>query len=364
MKFTIDQRELERVLSELTPFLDKNNDSFRANYYLIAKDNTLTIQATNLKIGLSVIIRPDIIEQDGSTLVDGARFLKVVKSFKRDSITCELISNELLVKQGRSKFKVKVNTNTKAFYTFPTSQDMSKVNFNGQLLKSGFETIIPSIDGNSPKYELTGGLVSISEKNITFVSTDTKRLTIVEETLEEENSSDLEFIIPRPAMIEIPKLFDGDIEFLYNEEFVIIENKEKFFFTKLVSGTYPVWKRIVPKELAYEFSLNKIEIIEKIKLISSVSSSIKISFTKKGITFKTLDYQNVNSEAETFIEMELTIPESFELGTNSRFIMDFLNHIDNDSEEFTFGFNKANRPFVLLNKNIKSVIMPINIDGE
>ena len=361
MKFTIDQRELERVLSELTPFLDKNNDSFRANYHLIAKNNVLTIQATNLKIGLSVTVRPEIIEQEGSTLVDGARFLKVVKPLKRDAITCELISNELLVKQGRSRFKVKVNTNTRAFYTFPTTEDMSKINFNGQLLKTGFENIIPSIDGNSPKYELTGGLVSISKENITFVSTDTKRLTIVEETLETSNSSDLEFIIPRPAMIEIPKLFDGDIEFLYNEEFVIIENKEKFFFTKLVSGTYPVWKRIVPQDLTYEFTLNKNEMIEKMKLISSVNSSIKISFNKSGITFKTLDYQNVNSEAETSIDMELSIPENFELGTNSRFIIDFLNHID--VEEFTFGFKKADRPFVLVSKNIKAVIMPINL-GE
>jgi len=359
MKFTIDQRELERVLSELTPFLDKNNDSFRANYYLIAKNNTLTIQATNLKIGLSVTVKPDIIEQDGSTLVDGARFLKVVKSFKRDSITCELIDNELSVKQGRSKFKVKVNTNTQAFYSFPTVQDMSKINFNGQLLKSGFENIIPSIDGNSPKYELTGGLVSISQKNITFVSTDTKRLTVVDETLNEENSSDLEFIIPRPAMIEIPKLFDGDIEFLYNEEFVIIENKEKFFFTKLVSGTYPVWKRIVPKDLKHKITLNRSDILEKMKLILSVNSNIKISFTKKGITFKTLDYQSVNSEAETSIDMALDIYENFELGTNSRFIIDFLNHIDD--EDFTFGFNEANRPFVLVSKNIKAVIMPINL---
>jgi len=358
MKFTIDKVDLDRALSSLNPFLDKRGDSLTSNFFLTVKDSSLTIKATNLKIGLSVRIDSILVEAEGKVLVDGVRLLQVFKPLKRANVTLELFENELIVKQGKSKLRVKTHSNTDGFYKFPTITDMSRLPFNGELLRDGFDNIIPSIDGNSPKYELTGGLISILDNKINFVSTDTKRLTVVEEDLSQD-ATDLELIIPRPAIIEIPKLFDKDIEFIYNEEFVIIESKDKFFFTKLVSGKYPNWQRIVPTTLKYTLKFQKNEMMDNLKLVSSVTSEVKISLDKNGISFETLDYKNINSKAETSIDINLEIPESFEFGANSRFIIDFLNCVDEDS--FELGFNEVNRPFVLQSKNLRTVIMPINI---
>jgi len=358
MKFTIDKTDLDRALSSLSPFLDKRGDSLTSNFFLTVKDDSLTIKATNLKIGLSVRIDSILVEREGRVLVDGTRLLQVFKPLKRDNVTLEQIGNELIVKQGKSKLVVKTHSNTDGFYKFPTIEDMSRLPFNGELLREGFDNIIPSIDGNSPKYELTGGLISILDNKINFVSTDTKRLTVVEESISED-ATDLELIIPRPAIVEIPKLFDGDIEFIYNEEFVIIESRDKFFFTKLVSGKYPNWKRIVPTQLKYNFTFQKNEMMENLKLLSSITSEVKVTLDKNRISFETLDYSNLNSKAETSIDINLEIEETLEFGANSRFIIDFLNSIDDDS--FKLGFNEVNRPFILQSKNLKTVIMPINL---
>ena len=358
MKFTIDKVDLERALNSLSPFLDKRGDSLTSNFYLVIKNKTLTIKATNLKIGLSTTIESVLVEAEGETLVDGVKFINVLKPLRRDNVTLEQSGNELIVKQGKSRLRVKTNSNSKSFYKFPTIENMSRIPFNGEILRDGFSNIISSIDGNSPKYELTGGLIAITGGKINFVSTDTKRLTIVEETLSEDGNN-LELIVPRPAIVEIPKLFDGDIEFIYNEDYVIIESKNIFFFTKLVSGKYPNWKRIVPSSLKYIFKFQKDEMMENLKLVSTVTNDVKVVLDKNGISFETLDYQNLNSKAETSIDIELQIDKRVEFGMNSRFIIDFLNNIDEDS--FELSFEEANRPFVLVSKNLKTVIMPINI---
>jgi len=358
MKFTIDKVDLERALSALAPFLDKRGDSLTSNFFLAIKKNVLTIKATNLKIGLSVTIDSVLVESEGETLVDGAKFINVLKPLRRDNVTLEQIKNELVVKQGKSRLRVKTNSNSSSFYKFPTIENMSRIPFNGEILRDGFNNVIASIDGNSPKYELTGGLIAITGNKINFVSTDTKRLTIVEEVISEDGNN-LELIVPRPAIVEIPKLFDGDIEFIYNEDHVIIENKNFFFFTKLVSGKYPNWKRIVPSSLKYTFKFQKSEMMENLKLVSTVTKDVKVTLDQAGISFETLDYQSLNSKAETSIDMELQIEERFEFGVNSKFIIDFLNNID--AEDFNFSFEAANRPFVLTSKNLKTVIMPINI---
>lgn len=357
MKILIDKIDLERILISLSPFLDKKGDPITSSFYLIVKDGKLTVKATNLKSGLSTSTNSIIIKKEGETLVDGARLIQVIKPLKRENISLTQKDKELEVKQGRIRFRVKTISNIQSFPSFPKIDNMSRLPFNGELLKNGFEKILPSIDGNSPKYEITGGLISISNNSLFFVSTDTKRLTVVEEKIE-RNEGELELIIPRQAIIEIPKLFDGDIEFTYNEDFLIIESGEFFFFTKLINGEYPNWKRIIPNEYQRELLFNRDEFIQNLKLISTIGFETKVTLSSEGIKLETLD-NPLNSQAETFIETPLELDENIVFGVNNKFILDFLHSIDKDS--FNFGFNEPNRPFSIWSENLKAVIMPINL---
>jgi DNA polymerase-3 subunit beta len=358
MKFVIDKIDMEKLLTLVSPFLDKRNDGFTSSFLLSAKDGKLTVKATNIKSGLSASSNDVAIEVEGEILVDGSRFLQVIKPLKKDLVTVEQSNDEIVVKQGRSRFKVKTMS-ADSFYRFPKSDGLNKISFNGELLRNGFEKTSPSIDANSPKYELTGGLISIKREGVNFVSTDTKRLTLfaVETDL---MSDDLEMIIPKHAIVEIPKLFfDGDIELIYSEDLIIIESENKFFFSKLISGKYPNWQRIVPSEHKLELNFNRKEWLENLKLVSTVNSEIKVSLKSDGVGFETLEYQTLNSRAEAFIDTNIEIEDSIIFGVNAKFIIEFLSMVDGD--EFTVGFNEPNRPFALWHNNLKTVIMPINL---
>jgi len=61
----------------------------------------------------------------------------------------------------------------------------------------------------------------------------------------------------------------------------------------------------------------------------------------------------------TEIDVDTGFEEKFVLAVNSRYLLDFLSHID--TENFTMGLNEPNLPFIVQSNNFSTVIMPIII---
>jgi DNA polymerase-3 subunit beta len=359
VKLTIDKNDLERGLGLASPFLEKKNmDTVIANYQLRAENGTLEIIATDLKGGLKVKLDSGImVERGGEILVNGVELLKVLKGTKRENLILEADEKTLTVRQGKTNLEVKIIEGE--LPKFPAIEGKSSIKFNGELLRDAFKKITPSIDATSPKYELTGGLLSIEKDGVKFVSTDTKRLIVVEEKIDVGEIDELELIIPKTAIVEIPKLFDGDIEFFYDEEALVITNKNLYFFTKLISGNYPNWKRIVPESFDKEYKFDRKTVVEHLKLVSAIKPELKVSLSGNSIFLETLKDGTSKTRAETEFGVDFQFDGVIEFGVNSKFVNDSLSIFDNDN--FSFGFNEANRPFMVWSDNTRAVIMPINL---
>jgi DNA polymerase-3 subunit beta len=97
--------------------------------------------------------------------------------------------------------------------------------------------------------------------------------------------------------------------------------------------------------------------IDSIKQITTISIDLKITFLNDLITFESLSDDNI--EAKTEIGFNTGFTEPFTLAINSRYLLDFLNSINNS--EFSIGLNESNLPFILSDENFKTVVMPIVI---
>ena len=97
--------------------------------------------------------------------------------------------------------------------------------------------------------------------------------------------------------------------------------------------------------------------ISSLKQITTISSDVKITFFNDVISFESLSDDNI--EAKTEIGHSTGFSESFSVAINSRYLLDFLNAINNS--EFTIGLNESNLPFILSDDNFKTVVMPIVI---
>lgn len=355
MKIVVGKSILENILTSSQPFLEKKDTSqITSHIYLRAKDDILTIKATDYEIGLKTTTNEVKISSEGEITANGKKFLDIIRILKDADILLEYKNNQFHITQAHSSFKLPVFS-SKEFPKFPTLQAETKISIDSYSLIHSLKQISPAIDTNNPKFELNGALIDIKENKINFVSTDTRRLAIVK--LENESKKELSIIIPKKAILEIQKLFFDNIEIYYDNTYLLIKSKQYQFFTKLINGQFPQYDRIIPKEIKHTVLLPKATMIDAIKQITTISNDMKIVFHKDKIIFENLSNDNI--EAKTEISHVTEFDEPFTIAVNSRYILDFLNNID--SKEFTIGLNQSNLPFVLQNGNFKTIIMPIVI---
>lgn len=355
MKISIAKTVLENILIHSQAFLEKKDTSqITSHIFLETHAGKLQVKATDYEIGIKV--ETDQVEtmSPGSITANGKKLLDVVRILKDGQVVIERIGDMLHIQQGQSNFKLPT-FNANEFPVFPSEDSKPKINLDSQKLISSLKKITPAIDNNNPKFELNGALIDISANKISIVSTDTRRLALVE--IENNSSEELSLIIPKKAIIEIQKLFFNAIEIYYDNTHLIIKSDQYTFFTKLINGKFPDFTRIIPKQTSFNLSLPKAMMIDSIKQITTISNDLKITFLNDLITFESLSEEN--NEAKTQISFNTPFNEKFVLAINSKYILDFLSQIN--TTEFNIGLNESNLPFVVSSEDFKTIIMPIVI---
>ncbi|OIP54738.1 MAG: DNA polymerase III subunit beta [Helicobacteraceae bacterium CG2_30_36_10] len=355
MKINISKSILENILIHAGPFLEKKDTSqITSHVYLNVTDSKLTLRATDFEIGYEVVTDKINVIAQGSVTANGKKLLDIVRILKEGDINLEVKNEMLYISQSHSNFKLPAFSHNE-FPEFPSYEGKSRISINSHLLIDSLKKITPAIDSNNPKFELNGALIDIKQNFINFASTDTRRLAVV--TIQNESSNELSIILPRKAIVEIQKLFFDNIELYYDQTNLIIHSDQYTFFTKLINGKFPEYSRIIPKEIANELILPKAVMIESIKQITTISTDVKITFLNDLITFESLSDDNI--EAKTEIGFNTGFSTLFTIAINSRYLLDFLNSINNS--EFSIGLNEGNLPFILSDDNFKTVVMPIVI---
>jgi len=353
MKIRAQKQIIESILINLQPFLEKKDASQITSHILFTSENNkCIIKATDSEIGLQIITDHILIESEGAFTANGKKLLDIIRILKDDEISLEILDNTLIVKQKHSKFKLPTFDPT-AYPEFPSIENKPQITLDSMSLIQNLKKISPAIDTNNPKFELNGALINIKSDSTDLVGTDTRRLAIA--SIPGNNSEELSLIVPKKAILEIQKLFLDQINIHYDETNLIITNDSYFFYTRLINGKFPDYQRIIPATVKHSIILPKKEMIEAIKMITTISQEIKITLLSDAIIFNSLSADNV--EAKTEIEIKTGLSEKYELSFNSRYILDFISQID--SNEFILEFNEPSLPFMVKDNNFITIIMPI-----
>jgi len=145
------------------------------------------------------------------------------------------------------------------------------------------------------------------------------------------------------------------IDIFFDETNLIISNENYFFYTRLINGKFPDYQRIIPSSVKHSITLPKKEMLDAIKMITTISQEIKITLLSDTIIFNSLSADNV--EAKTELELNTKKKKKFELSFNSKYLLDFISQIDKN--EFTIEFNEPSLPFIVRDYNFITIIMPI-----
>jgi len=304
---------------------------------LVAKDNKLTLSATDLEIYINKVIRADV-KVEGTIIVPGKLFTEYVRKTDKNQISITSESDTVVISH---------RDNTCNFQTMLLSEYPDIVNLRAMphfsIKSEDFRdfieksTVSASTDDSRPI--LKGVLYEIKGSQLTGVSLDGFRLSRVTKQIA-NHTGDKTIIIPARAAEEVRKLLADD----NGEVNVIIENKmfqininNTTFASRLIDGEFINYKQIIPASFESSVIIEKnpfMQAVERAGLLVRNDKvnlvTLKVSDKKMGITSN----NEIGKIAEK-IDARLT-GKDMTISFNARYLNDALRAADSDFIKIEF----------------------------
>lgn len=290
MKFTGLKENFARALSIIQRIIIKNPSlPILENILIETESKRLKISATNLEMGIHLWVKGKV-EDEGKICIPAFLLASIINNVKEERITLEseglnvhvlAESFEGLIKgQDANEFPLIPRPDISSFVSLPVkqiSEGLAQVQYVATISE-----IYPEISGIS---------VSFSKDTLTLVATDSFRLGKKEIHINTPKEfHDKAFIIPLKSSQELLYILDQSAETEF--KLGVSENQALFLFddiqivSRLLAGTYPNAQDLIPKEFSLDVTVDRLELLDNIKLISVFApktNDCTLEITKEGL---------------------------------------------------------------------------------
>jgi len=371
MEFTVSKADLVRELSLSQGVVEKKTTiPILSNVLLEAKEDRLILTATDLELGIRCAC-PAKIKKEGAGTVPARKLLDYVRLLPESDLTIKFLENHWAsLTCGRSRTRI-AGMSRESFPELPQMPE-SVAEIPVKLLSSMIDRTSFAISAEESRFTLNGALLLLKPDGITMVATDGHRLAYVESSVDGGHvSKGFRALIPKKAMAEIVKLSDdGGAEtkavFAGDENHLFFKIGERLLITRKLTGNFPDYERVLPKDNTLTATLNKDEIRSAIQRVAQFaderSKAIRVKFVPGEV-------QIFSSSVETG-ESEETVPSEYQgpeldIGFNAQYLLDFLGVISQNQIAFELKDPKSAGELHPAGEGIKDqyryVVMPMRI---
>lgn len=329
---------------------------------LEAKGETITLQATNLEISIEVPMVGKVVEE-GVVAIPAQIFLQSIQFISQKEVTLRTEEQVLQLETERT------NTSIKTFPVdeFPNLHQLQgeELRIQGTTFAFGVKSVAFAASQTSIKPEL--GSVFIQQKkeqSLTFVATDSFRLmekTVSQKGLVFEQS----IMIPQKNAVELARTID-----LVGEDPVFITDENQcalrfpngvYVSSRLVTGSFPDYTQIIPKEFVTHVSVLKDDLVRSFKktnIFLNKFRQVSLMITDESLTISSQNNEVGHTTDTVRAQVE---GDELALNFNQQYIMDPLAHINDDSVRLSFaGIGRAMVMQGVTDKSLRYLVMPMN----
>jgi len=330
-----------------------------------AKNNSLTIHATNLDLGIEIKV-PAKVVKNGTVAVPGNILLSVMNTmYGSNNLVLEVVNDNLSVSTPQSKTLIKAYSH-EDFPTIPLLKGGESFTIQTEDFKKGLESVWFSASTTTIKPELASVYIYTEDKKIYFVATDSFRLS--ESVIFSKKTPSFEpILIPIHNVAELIKVFEfigpTEVKVVVSENQISFTSDTVYITSRLISGTYPDYRQIIPKEFTSEVIVLRQDIstiFKKIQIFSDKFNQVGLHVSVKKREFVlTASNSDVGETTET-LQAAIT-GEDLDINFNHRYITDVLQIIPSDS--ISLSFSGLSKPMVIKgisNTSFLYLVMPMN----
>lgn len=339
-----------------------------SNVLLRAGEERLELTATDLDVTITCGVAA-VVERAGTVTLPVKKLFSIVRELSSPEVELEVDDKSVCsLRSGASFFKIN-GLPADEFPPLPKFGDKHRITLPQDKLKGMLRRTCFAVSTDETRYVLNGIFFSLKEHKLTMVSTDGRRLAMTDEEVEFAPESAGEFIVPSKAINELGRLLQttGEVQITFAENQAAFALKDEkgagvLLITKLVEGSYPNYRQVIPAESKERVPLTREEFLQALRraeiMTSDKSNSVKLAFGKNllSITANTPDV----GEARESLAVNYKGKE-FAIAFNPSYLVDALKALEVDevffelTDELSPGVLKMNGPFLY-------VIMPMRMN--
>lgn len=365
MFFTVERASLLEAVLKLQRVVGaKTSMPILEGILISAKQGKATLVAYNLEMGMKKEIYANC-KAEGDIVVN-ARLLSDILRRLGDNMV-EIETDEKLnchIRCGDATFDI-LGMAATDFPEMPSVAEGNEISIESDILAEMIKTtIFAAATGENAKPVLTGINFSTEDSYLQLVGIDGYRLAIRKQKVKENKN--IEFTVSNKAVAEVLRLIDEeteDVKIQVGNRLISFFINGYYFISRLIEGEFVNYRKTLPESHTQRVVVNTRELINTIERVSlliseSFSTPIRCYFNELNVVFTCAT--SVGRATETF---DLNLEgEKFEIGLNSRYLLDALRAIE--TEQIQILFNGSNAGILMLpteGDEFKYMIMPMRL---
>ena len=333
-----------------------------SNVLVRAGTNGLSLTTTDLDVAVQCVVEAEVTKA-GSVTLPARKLFAILRELAAADIEIEVDDrNAATIRCGSSFYKI-MGLPEEEFPRFPQPEGKS-LKVEQIALRDILKKTAYAASSDETRYVLNGVFMSFKADKLTVVATDGRRLALVERDMEVPKGAEAELILPTKAVAELQRLLGdkGDVTLAVGENQILVSFDGTTLCSKLIEGTYPNFRQVIPTEAKERISLEREVLLGALHRASILTSekqqSVKLSFGKNALTITAITPEV--GEAKETLSINYKGKE-INIAFNPQYIMDPLRNLDADevfielTDELSPGVLKVNEPFLY-------VLMPMRLN--
>lgn len=335
------------------------------NVLIEAKDDKITLTATNLEIGMRYDLSGKI-SKGGGVTVPANLLGQIIANLTDERV--ELSSDGSVLDVTTESYKASLQGSPVAeFPTLPAVQNTEEyIEIEAALLKNSLEVTLSAAQFSELRPELSSVYFQFFGDKVVLVATDSFRLaekTLADNKFTANTSEEFKVLLPLKTAQELGRVLKekGGVKIYRDQNQILFKTEKTELVSRLLEGTFPDYRAVIPKEYQAEVSVDRDDFLNAVKLAGVMSGTASETALRPG-TGDTLEiFSRDEKLGENSYHLAAKMKGSFkEASFNWKYLLEGAKAMP--PKDFILGLNDDNKPAILRSSQDPSyfyILMPI-----
>jgi DNA polymerase-3 subunit beta len=371
---------LQRTLTQVgRAVATKTTYPVLSNVLIDADGDMLKLAATNQEIGITSVIPAQVVEP-GRVTVDARLLSEFVNTLPSEPVRLSMEPGRMTLRVKGAGADAEINgIDAEEFPILPqVDAGAFRASVDPQVLREMISQVEFAAASDDSRPVLAGVLIRLEDDRITMAAADGFRLAVRDAELASPVPEKLDIIVPARALRELGRIIgerDEPIELMVtpNRAQLIVQSGQTEFYSRLIDGTFPDFRQIVPREFATRLEVGRDDFLAAVRRAGFFArdNNDVVRLSAKASTDElapgNLEVSATAAErgsSQSHVAAAIDGPEG-EIAFNSRYLTDVLSILR--TGRVMIGMNGANQAGVvrpLESEAYTYVIMPMVIGAH